>query len=112
VEPGLGIAISRADLVTHTAGLSERIAARIRICLEQAQLAAEDIDAIFLTGGSVRLPHMRSAIVERIPAAQVIDGDTFGAVGKGLTLEAARRFGPAATPLSETGYSEKVGRRN
>ena len=24
----------------------------------------------------------------------VVDGDTFGAVGKGLTLEALRRYGP------------------
>ncbi len=112
IEPGLDVAISRADLVTHTAALSKRIGARIKICLEQAQLAAEDIDAVFLTGGSVRLPHVRNAIVEGVPAAQIIDGDTFGAVGKGLTLEAARRFGPAAAAVSETGDSEKIGRRH
>jgi hypothetical chaperone protein len=33
--------------------------------------------------------------VQAVPDAQVIDGDTFGAVGKGLTIEAARRYGPA-----------------
>ena len=53
----------------------------------------QDIDAVFLTGGSVQLAHVRRAIVERLPAARVIDGDTFGAVGKGLTIEAARRYG-------------------
>jgi hypothetical chaperone protein len=112
VEPGLGVAISRADLVIHTTGLAERIGARIKICLEQAQLAAGDIDAVFLTGGSVRLAHVRSAIVQGVPAAQVIEGDTFGAVGKGLTIEATRRFGPAATPASETRHAAKTGRRN
>jgi hypothetical chaperone protein len=49
-----------------------------------------------LTGGSIQLAHVRRRIVESLPAAQVIDGDTFGAVGKGLTIEADRRFGPAS----------------
>ena len=93
VEPGLSAAISRPDLVGHTKELAARIGARIKICLEQARLAAQDIDAVFLTGGSVQLAHVRRAIVEGVPAAQVIEGDTFGAVGKGLTIEAARRFG-------------------
>jgi hypothetical chaperone protein len=41
----------------------------------------------------VQLAHVRKAIVQNLPAAQVIEGDTFGAVGKGLTIEAARRYG-------------------
>jgi hypothetical chaperone protein len=95
VEPGLGTAIGRDDLVQHTDELAARIGARIQACLDQAQLSADDIDAVFLTGGSVQLAHVRRAIVESVPAAQVIEGDTFGAVGKGLTIEAARRFGSA-----------------
>ena len=73
-----------------------RIAARIKKCLEQARLSAGDIDALFLTGGSVQLAHVRKAITEAVPAARIIDGDTFGAVGKGLTIEAVRRYGPAS----------------
>ena len=48
---------------------------------------------MFLTGGSVQLAHVRKAITSTLPAARAIDGDTFGAVGKGLTIEAARRYG-------------------
>jgi len=95
VEPGLNIAIGRDDLAGHTGELAARVAARIRICLAQAQLTAQAVDAVFLTGGSVRLQHVRRALVEALPSARVIEGDTFGAVGKGLTIEAARRFGPA-----------------
>ena len=94
IEPGLEAAISRADLVNHTKELATRIGARIDICLKQARLAADDINAVFLTGGSVQLAHVRRAILQSVPAARVIEGDTFGAVGKGLTIEAARRFGP------------------
>jgi hypothetical chaperone protein len=96
VAPGLRAAISRPDLVSHTGKLAERIAARIQNCLSQARLAAADIDAVFLTGGSVRLAHVRKAITKAVPQARFVEGDTFGAVGKGLTLEALRRYGPRA----------------
>ena len=94
VAPGLSITIGRPELVSHTRQLAERIAARIKVCLAQARLSAEDIDAVFLTGGSVRLAHVRKAITKAVPSARVVEGDTFGAVGKGLTLEALRRYGP------------------
>src|SRR6202165_36629 len=60
VAPGLNAAIGRPDLVSHTRQLAERIAARIKICLAQARLSADDIDAVFLTGGSVRLAPVRT----------------------------------------------------
>jgi hypothetical chaperone protein len=94
VAPGLAAAINRPGLVGHTKQLAERIAARIKICLAQARLTKDDIDAVFLTGGSVRLAHVRKAITKAVPSARIVEGDTFGAVGKGLTLEALRRYGP------------------
>jgi hypothetical chaperone protein len=94
IAPGLHAAIGRRDLVSHTRQLAERIGSRIKRCLAQARLSAGDIDAVFLTGGSVRLAHVRKAITKAVPSARIVDGDTFGAVGKGLTLEALRRYGP------------------
>jgi hypothetical chaperone protein len=94
VAPGLAAAVTRPDLVGHTRQLAERIAARIKLCLAQAKLSADAIDAVFLTGGSVRLAHVRKAITNAVPSARIVEGDIFGAVGKGLTLEALRRYGP------------------
>jgi hypothetical chaperone protein len=94
VAPGLAAAISRPDLVSHTRQLAARVAARIGICLTQARLSAGEIDAVFLTGGSVRLAHVRKAITKAVPSARIVEGDIFGAVGNGLTLEALRRYGP------------------
>jgi len=94
VAPGLNAAVGRPDLVGHTRQLAERIAARVKNCLAQARLSADDIDAVFLTGGSVRLAHVRKAITQAVPSARIVEGDTFGAVGKGLTIEALRRYGP------------------
>jgi hypothetical chaperone protein len=94
VAAGLNASVGRPDLVSHTRQLAERIAARIKICLAQARLSADDLDAVFLTGGSVRLAHVRKAITKATSSARIVEGDTFGAVGKGLTLEALRRYGP------------------
>ena len=93
IEPGLKVAMSRSDLVEQTSELAKGISARIKVCFGLAQLAAEDISAVFLTGGSAKLAHVRHRIIQSVPGARVIDGDTFGAVGKGLTIEADRRFG-------------------
>ena len=94
VAPGLRADIGRPDLVSHTRQLADRVAARITNCLAQAGLSSDDIDAVFLTGGSVKLAHVRKAITKAVPSARIVEGDTFGAVGKGLTLEALRRYGP------------------
>jgi hypothetical chaperone protein len=94
VAAGLSAAISRPDLVNHTKQLASRIGVRVKICLEQAHLTASQIDAVFLTGGSVRLAHVRKAITKAVPSARIVEGDSFGAVGRGLTLEALHRYGP------------------
>jgi hypothetical chaperone protein len=93
VEAGLFAPVKRTDLVGTTQKLADRIGDRIKLCLKQAGLAAASIDTVFLTGGSVQLAHVRKAIKGVVPAARLIDGDTFGAVGKGLTIEAAQRYG-------------------
>ncbi|WP_375453601.1 Hsp70 family protein [uncultured Methylobacterium sp.] len=91
VEPGLSAAIDRAALVAHTAMLAARISERVGRCLAQAGLRAEAIDALFLTGGSTGLPHVRAGLTACLPGARVVAGDTFGSVGIGLTIEAIRR---------------------
>jgi hypothetical chaperone protein len=93
VASGLSADITRPDLVGHTRQLADRIAARIKNCLAQAGLKAGEIDSVFLTGGSVKLAHVHKAITKAVPAARIVEGDIFGAVGKGLTLEALRRYG-------------------
>lgn len=94
VEAGLVVAVDRAGLARQTGTLAERVAERIGRCLAQAGLTAAGIDAIFLTGGSTGLPHVRAALCSCVPEARVVDGDTFGSVGVGLAIEAARQFGP------------------
>jgi hypothetical chaperone protein len=96
IERGLAMTVDRAVLVDKTRGLADKIAARIQDCLRDAGLGADAIDAVFLTGGSTRLAHVHAAILGTVPQARVVDGDTFGSVGTGLTIEAATRYGLVA----------------
>ncbi|QJP13954.1 Hsp70 family protein [Starkeya sp. ORNL1] len=94
IGEGIAVELSQADLAERTAALASRISARVATCLKLAGLKADDIEALFLTGGSTRLAHVRRAIIAELPHARVIEGDTFGSVGVGLSIEAGRRFGP------------------
>ena len=91
VEPGLAAPVDRTALVAHTDTLATRISERVGRCLAQAGLIADRIDSLFLTGGSTGLPHVRQGLTACLPGARVVEGDTFGSVGIGLTLEAIRR---------------------
>jgi hypothetical chaperone protein len=50
------------------------------------------IQAVFLTGGSSFMPIVRSKIARFFANAAIKDGDMFGSVGKGLGLDAYRKF--------------------
>jgi hypothetical chaperone protein len=93
IEPDLAVEIGRDDLVGQTGRLADRIAARVQRCLHQAGLTADAVDALFLTGGSTQLAHVRQAIAACVPEARIVEGDTFGSVGTGLAIEAAQRYG-------------------
>ncbi|WP_372396726.1 Hsp70 family protein [Azospirillum sp. HJ39] len=89
----LALPVDRAALNRATGSLAARIGARIRDCLADAGVTADRIDAVFLTGGSTLLPQVRAAILAEAPDARVVEGNIFGSVGLGLTVEAQRRYG-------------------
>jgi hypothetical chaperone protein len=93
IEDGLAPIVRAEQLASATVDLAGRIGERVGRCLGQAGLAASAIDAVFLTGGSTLLPHVRAAIVGALPEARIAEGDKFGSVGLGLTIDAMRRFG-------------------
>ena len=92
IEPALSAVVTRARFEDATAALVRGIGAMIRKCLAHAALRPGQIDAVFLTGGSTLLANVRHAILSELPEARVVEGDKFGSVGLGLTLEAALRY--------------------
>lgn len=92
-DGALSLPVDVAGLNRATGSLAARIGARIRDCLVDAGVTADQIDAVFLTGGSTLLPQVRAAILAEAPDARVVEGNIFGSVGLGLTVEAQRRYG-------------------
>ncbi len=93
LTPPLAAAAGPEDVATHGAELAGRIGDLVARCLADAGVGAGRVDAVVLTGGSTRLPTVRRAILSAVPGARVVEGDTFGSVGTGLAVEAARRYG-------------------
>jgi hypothetical chaperone protein len=85
--------ITRRQLDTAIGPSVERVAERLQLTLQKAAVKASAIDAVFLTGGSSKLPLLRSKVRAIFPSASIIEGDAFGSVATGLTIDAHNRFG-------------------
>jgi hypothetical chaperone protein len=60
---------------------------------DQVGTTTDEVDTIFLTGGSSGVPLLRKEISSLLPTAHCVEGDPFGSIGVGLALDAMRRFG-------------------
>ena len=92
IENDLYASISRQDLIESLDDGTDRIKRTISEALSMASLVGDQITAVFLTGGSTKVPYIRESLTAMVPQAKVIEGDAFGSVGIGLALEAERRF--------------------
>jgi len=71
----------------------ERLHLTVAATLAASGKHAQDITALFLTGGTSAVPAVRRVLTEMLPEARIVEGDLFNSVGFGLALEARRRWG-------------------
>ena len=64
----------------------------LQILVRDAQLKMDDINVVFFTGGSSQIHKIRQDVMGLFPQAKMVEGDSFGSVGFGLTLDAVRKF--------------------
>lgn len=93
LEAGLSAVATREAFEAATSRSFGRLRAAARDCVRRAGLAPDAITAVFLTGGTTSIPAVRRAVLADYPDALVVEGDRFGSVGLGLTIEASRRHG-------------------
>ncbi|MFM7002226.1 MAG: Hsp70 family protein [Limnohabitans sp.] len=84
IEPRLAAALGVGDMQTHLASLLTRTVACARECVQLAGLRDEQIDAIYLTGGSSALRTFQRALQAAFPGVPLVEGDLFGGVASGL----------------------------
>lgn len=94
-EPGLSLdlPVSRSAFEAATGELVGKISHAIEEALACAGTPAGTIETIIMTGGGAQVPCVRTAATALFPQANLVQTDRFGAVGLGLAVDAARRFG-------------------
>jgi hypothetical chaperone protein len=93
IESELHLALAQTTLNSTIEDLLDKITLRVKETVQMANVDFSAISAIFYTGGSTKIPVIRNKINELFPSAHVIQGDAFGSVGLGLTIDAQRRYG-------------------
>lgn len=84
VEAALTAPLGIAALREHLGGLLERTVACARECVQRAGLQDQQLDAVYLTGGSSALRPFQQTLRAAFPGVPLIEGDLFGGVASGL----------------------------
>jgi hypothetical chaperone protein len=92
IEPPVSVELTRVDVDRAVHHDTTRLIETIDQCCRLAAVNPEQIDSVFLTGGSTGIPAVRNRILAHVPKARPVSGDMFGSVGLGLAIDAARRF--------------------
>src|SRR5450755_2103215 len=92
IEPGLAADLDEARALRALDGDLDRIVAAARTTVAAAGLVADDIDALYLTGGSTGLDILSERLHQAFAEALVVRGDRFASVATGLAIFAQRRF--------------------
>lgn len=85
LEPNLAPRVTRKLFDDAIGDMIDRIRTTALRCIADAGAGPTAIRAVFLTGGSCRVPAIRDAILGAIPAARVASGDDLASVALGLT---------------------------
>jgi hypothetical chaperone protein len=93
IESDFAIPVSQKNFERSISDLIHRVEDCIAQTVVDAAVPAAQINTVFMTGGSSMARPIQSLIRRLFPAAEIVSGDVFGAVGKGLGLDAKRKFG-------------------
>jgi hypothetical chaperone protein len=88
-EPKLSALLRAGDMERLLSALLDSVVACARDCVGRAGLRNDQLDAIYLTGGSSALRPFQSTLRQAFPGTEVIEGDLFGGVASGLAYAAA-----------------------
>lgn len=93
IAPELGVEVTRPSFDACVGRLIEKVETTVGALLRDAGVATADVDTVFFTGGSSRVPRLRESVSALVPTARSVEGDLFGSIGAGLALDALRKFG-------------------
>jgi hypothetical chaperone protein len=80
----LDVRVTRAEFERFSAPLLDELTACVDRLLTAAQLGADRIDAVFLTGGSSQIPSVRALFAQRFGEDRLRSGNAFTSVAEGM----------------------------
>ncbi len=92
IERGLTAAVSEALVMRALDRPLSRVADTAVETVRAAGIKPSQVDALYFTGGSTGLSHLRETIAAAFTDSQVVLGDKFSSVASGLGLHAAKLF--------------------
>ena len=93
VEENLNAPLNATQLQQALAQGLSKIAQVAQRTVADAGLKPSDVQALYFTGGSTGLVGLRAAIAEGFPQAEIVVGEAFASVAKGLGVHARNLFG-------------------
>jgi hypothetical chaperone protein len=95
-ERGLAVTLGIADVAQQLAEPLAKVVASAHECVRRAGLRSNDLDAIYLTGGSSALRAFQEALRRGFAGVKLVEGDLFGGVAAGLAYSARAAAAPGA----------------
>jgi hypothetical chaperone protein len=89
IEAGLATPLQAAAMQAQLQSLLEGVVACAADCVQKAGLRAQDLSALYLTGGSSALRPFQRALQAHFPGVPLVEGDLFGGVASGLAYSTA-----------------------
>ena len=92
LERGLAASLDEGQAVEALEADLERIVQAARDTLRAADVAASEVDVLYLTGGSTGFTPLVRRIAAAVPQARAIQGDRHASVAQGLGVHAQRLY--------------------
>jgi len=94
IEPDLKLSFVEREQAQALHEEVRRIVNTARQTVRMAQIGADEIDAVYFTGGSTGLDFLAAQLAGAFPSAKAVRGDRYSSVVSGLAITAQRRFRP------------------
>jgi hypothetical chaperone protein len=93
IDAGLAVRVHETEAIAAIDADFDQIVGAAEETLVQAGIPANQVGALYFTGGSTGLQPLADRIAARFPLAQVVRGNRFSSVAQGLGIHAQRVFG-------------------
>ena len=90
---GCRLHLDQAGFQASVAHLIEKTQQAVQKVVQDANIQTSAIDTVFFTGGASGVRGLRQRLGAILPQAKKVEGDLFGSIGTGLSLDAFRKYG-------------------